>query len=269
MSPRSSLLAHLHFNSEEKGLEHGETHHHPPQDPPNNEATLETWAPKPHALHSDEDEDNDSESGVVNHQTSDDEGAGQQVQRAQHDGQHACQPEIELPSQWIEVSKAEAAVTKIATKRLEGKEHAPGLSTPLSFDAAEIPRAAGLIETISPIDEGCVLVEDDNNPVSQIALSNCQYKLRNESQGAPLGRTSSGAAAGEPQSRSFLSYIKELALASFLTECPNTIAQAHRAQRPSLLSKHVASGGAHPGGTELCEVGLYPLSQVKYSQELS
>ena len=156
----------------------------------------------------------------------------------------------------MEASKTEAAVTEMATKRLEEKGHALGLSTPLSFDPAKIPHGIRLIEAIFPNNEDWVIVDDDNNLVSQIARSDCQHMLRNESQNAPLlGRTSSGAAAGEPHPRSFLLYIKELALAGFLTGCPNTIAQAHRAQHLSLSSKHVGSGGAHPRGTESCEVG--------------
>ena len=259
-NPRPSLLAYLHINSKEKGLEHGENHHdQPPQDSPDNEATLGTCAPKPHTPHSD-DEDGGSESRDVNRQTIDDE-AGHQAQRAQHDGQHGCQLDRNgLSSQWMDASKTQAAVTKMATKRLEEKEHALGLSAPLSFDfadPAEIPRGVSLIKAKSPLNEDWVLVDDDNNPVSQIALFNCQHKLRNESQSPPrLGRTSSGAAAGEQQPRSPLLYIKKFALAGLLTGCPNTIAQVHRAQHPSLSSKHVGSGRTHLGETEPCQVGV-------------
>jgi len=255
-NPKPSLLAYLHINSKEKGLEHGENHHNqPPQDLPDNEATLGICSPKPHTLRSD-DEDGGSARRVVNRQTIDDE-AGHQA----HDGQHACQLDRNgLSSQWLEVSKTEAAVTKMATKGLEEKEHALGLSAPLSFDLAdpaEIPRGVSLIKAISPLDEDWVLVDDDNNPVSQIALSDCQHKLRNDSQSPPrLGRTSSGAAVGKQQSRPSLLYIKVFALAGLLTGCPNTIAQAHRAQHPSLSSKHVGSGGKHPGETEPCQVGV-------------
>lgn len=246
---RPSLLAYLHFNSNQKRMEHGEPHHdQPSQDPPKSDATLGNCATKPYIIHPDEDNGAD-----VNRQTIDDERAGQQIQRAQRGGQYTSQPE--LSSQTMGVSKTETAVTEVATKRLE-KGHAPGLSAPLSIDPAEIPRGVHLIEAIFPNDEDWVIVDDDNNPVSQIARSDCQHKLRNESQDAPsLGRTPSGAAAGEPQPGSFLLYIKELALAGFLTGCPNTIAQAHRAQRLSLSSKHVGSGGVHQGGTESCEVG--------------
>jgi hypothetical protein len=109
-------------------------------------------------------------------------------------------------------------------------------------------------------------VEGAINPVSQLALSNCQHRLRDdEQQGAPLlGRTSSGA-VGEPRSRFFLyllSHIMEFApLASSPTRCPDPIVQAHRAQDPSLSSKHVgsgehvSSGGTHPGGTDQGNVG--------------
>ena len=245
------MFAYLHFNSNEKGTEHGEPHHdQPQQDSLKSDATLGTCATKPRILHTDEDNSSD-----VNRQTIVDEGAGQQFQRAQRGRQYTRQPE--LSNQQMGVSETEAVVTDMATKRLEEKGHALGLSASLSFDlAAEISRGVGLIESISPTDEDWVIVDDDNNPVRQIALFDCQRKLRNESQGAPpLGRTSSGAAAGEPQPRSFLLYIKELALANFLTGCPNTIAQARHAQHPSLSSKHVDSGGAHPGGTEPCEVG--------------
>jgi hypothetical protein len=240
----------LHFNSNEKGTGYGEPHHdQPPQESPKSDTTLGICATKPHILHPDE--DNDS---AVNRQSIDDEGAGQQIQRAQRGREYTPQPE--LSSQPMGVSKTEAAVTEMATKRLEEKRHVLGLSAPLSFDPAEIPRVVRPIEAIFPNDEDWVIVDDGNNPVSQIAPSDCQHKLRNESQDAPsLGRTSSGAAAGEPRPKSFFLYIKELALASFLIGCTNTIAQAHRAQHPSLSSKHVDSGGVHPGGTKPCEVG--------------
>jgi len=158
----------------------------------------------------------------------------------------------------MEVSKTEAAVTEIPTKRLEEKGHALGLSSPLSFnpaDPAEIPRGVGLIEPIFPTDEDWVIVDDDN-PVSQIALSNCQHKLRNESQGAPLlARTSSGGATGEPQPQSFFLRMMELVLAGLLTGYPNTTAQAHRRTTPVVVLEARGLGRDDPGRTEPCEVG--------------
>ena len=71
----------------------------------------------------------------------------------------------------MEASKTEAAVTEMATKRLEEKGHALGLSVPLPSDPAEIPRGVGLIEAISLNDEDWAIVDDDNNPVSRIARS--------------------------------------------------------------------------------------------------
>jgi hypothetical protein len=168
---RPSLLAYLHFNSGEKGTEHSEAHHdQPPQDSPNNEATHRICAPKPQTLQSLHlDEDNGSD---VNRQTID-EGAGQQIQCPQHGGQYTRQRE--LSNQWTKVSKAEVAVTEMDAKRLEEKGHAKGLPAPQSFDSPETPRGIDLIdhEAITPIDEDWVVVVDDNNPVSKIALFNC------------------------------------------------------------------------------------------------
>jgi len=90
------------------------------------------------------------------------------------------------------MEKTEAELTETATKRVKEQRHALGPSAPLSFDPAEI-RGIGLIEAI---DEGWLAVDEvaaddgnedwvivggDKNPVSQMALSNCQHKLRNES----------------------------------------------------------------------------------------
>jgi hypothetical protein len=238
-------------------LAHGQPHHEQPQQPdsPQNEATLGTRAPKPHILHPNE--ENGSENGDVNRQTIDDEGAGQ---RARRDEQYPCQPQNGLSTQWMEVQMAKASATEIATKMLEEKGDAIGLSASLSPTPAEISRGVGIKEASSPIDEdeNWVIVESAINPVSQLALSNCQHKLRDEQQGAPpLGQTSSGAVAGEPRSRffNFLVHMMEVALASSPTRCPDPIAQAHRAQHPSLSSKHVGSGGTHPGGTDQRKVG--------------
>ena len=266
MAPRPSLPTYLHPNSNNKRLRHGQPHHERPKqsDSPQNEATLGTWTSKPDVLHPNE--DNGSESGDVNHQTINNE-ASQQIQR---DGQCTCQPENGLSRQWMEVSNTEAATTEIVTKVLEEKGDAIGLSAPLTFTTfppAEIPRDAGIREAILPIDKDWVMVDDAVSLVSQLALSNCQHKLREEQQGAPLlGPTSCGAGAGEPQSRFSLLHIMECALAGSPTRCPDPIAQAHRAQHPS-LSKHVGSGGTHPGGTDQREVG--ELFTFATSQQIS
>lgn len=104
----------------------------------------------------------------------DDEGVGRQIQRAQHGGQYTRQRE--LSSEWIEVSNTEGEVAEIATKRLEEQGHVKWLLAPLS---PETPRVVeDSVGTITPIGEDWV-VGDDNNPVSKIALSNCQQKLMN------------------------------------------------------------------------------------------
>ena len=238
------MLAYLNFNSKEKGLEHGEPQYdQPPQDPPKNEATLETLencAPEPHTLHPDE----DNGSGV-NRLSMDDEGASQQIQRAQHGGQYTRQRE--LSSEWMEVSNTEGAVAEIAAKRLEEHGHVKWLLAPLSFDPPEPPRGLDSIKTITPIGEDWI--GDESNPVSKIALSNRQQKLRNKPQDAPPGPTSSGASPGELKPKSWSSHI--FALVALPAGCPYLISQAHRAQCPSLLSKHVGSEGALPGRTEV------------------
>jgi len=85
----------------------------------------------------------------------------------------------------MEAPKTEAELTEIATKRVKEQEHAPGLSAPLSIDPAEIRGGlVGAIDEDSVADDGgedWVIVEGDKNPVSQMVLSNCQHKLRNES----------------------------------------------------------------------------------------
>ena len=162
---RPLLLAYLHFNRNKEGTEHSEPHYDQLlQDAPKSDATLRICDTDLHILHPDKDNGSD-----VNRQAIDDEGAGQQIQHTQHGGQYTCQPE--LSGQPMEASKTEAAVTEMATKRLEEKGHALGLSVPLPSDPAEIPRGVGLIEAISLNDEDWAIVDDDNNPVSRIARS--------------------------------------------------------------------------------------------------
>jgi hypothetical protein len=160
----------------------------------------------------------------------------------------------------MEVSKTEAAVIEIATKRLEEKGQATGLAAVLSLNPSEIYLGVGFMEAISPIDEDWMVVDNAIDPVSQLAFSNYQYKLRAEPQDAPpLGRTSPGA--GEPRPRSFLLDIMDFTLASSPTRCTDPIVQAHpaAAQHLSLLSKHVGSGG-----TDQREVGeLFPFASPK------
>lgn len=152
--------------------------------------------------------------------------------------------------------KTEAASTEMTTKMLEEKGAAEGLSALLSSTPAEIPRGVGIREAIPPIDEDLVIVDEAFNPVCQLALSNCQHKLRDEQQGAPpLGRTSSGPGDEKPRFQSFLVHIMKFLLDNAPARYPNLIAEAHRAQQPSLSSKHVGSGGAPPGKTDQCEVG--------------
>jgi hypothetical protein len=104
----------------------------------------------------------------------------------------------------MEVSKTEAAVIEIATKRLEEKGQATGLAAALSLNPSEIYRGVGVMETISPIDEDWMIVDNAINPVSQFAFSNYQYKLRDEPQDSPpLGRTSPVAQSDEPNAESF------------------------------------------------------------------
>jgi len=75
----------------------------------------------------------------------------ERIQRDQRGGQYTRQPE--LSSQRMQVSKTEAAVIEIATKMLEEKGHALGLSSPLSFNPADPPEflvASVLLRLYSP-----------------------------------------------------------------------------------------------------------------------
>ena len=183
-------------------MEHSEKHYdQPPQDSPKNEAALGTCAPKSHTLHPDK--DNGSESRGVNRHTIDDEGA---------DPTRPTWRAVYTPARIVQ--SADASIKNRSSSHRDSHEDARGERTrPRALITsvvqprrpAGISRGVGLIEAIFPIDEDWVIVDDDNNPVSQIALSSCQHKLRSESQGAPLLiRTSSSSIAGEPQLFSYI-----------------------------------------------------------------
>ena len=197
---------------------------------------------------------NNSQNRDINRETIYDEGAGQQMERAQRGGQRTRQPEDEKSefNRKMGAPNTETA-TELAGKGLEEKGDAMDLSAILPWDPKEISRGEGFIEQISPIDKNWEIVDRPINPVSQLALAKCQHKLTNEMQGAPSDRSSSRVGAGDPQPRSLLSHIVEVMRAIAPTRRPDRIAQAHRTQHPS-WAKHVGPGGT-PKGTD-SEVGV-------------
>ena len=216
-----------------------------------NEATPETCGHKPTVLHPDK--DNDSENRDIDRQA---EGAGQQMECAQRGGQSTRHPEAgkSESNQKMEASKPETGATETAKKGLEEKGDGMNFS---EFLPMKNPRGEGLIE---PIDKGWEIVDRPINLVSQLALSSCQHKLTNETQGVPPSdRSSSRVDVEDPQPKSLLSHIKEdikgVVRIIAQTGRPDPIALAHGApaKYPS-SSKHVAAGGS-PKRTD-SEVGV-------------
>jgi hypothetical protein len=82
----------------------------------------------------------------------------------------------------MEVPMTKASATEISTTRFEEKGDTIGLSAPLSFTPAKFLRGVGIKEALSPIDkdDDWVIAEGAIDPVSQLALSNCQHKLRDD-----------------------------------------------------------------------------------------
>ena len=127
------LLEYLPTSSNEKGLAHCEHHHNQPQPPasPNTASTLGISDPKPETLGPDK--DNGLANTDINGQTIGDEGAGQQRERAQDDGQCTYQSADGKSNKKVEEPEIETAITETAMKRLEEEGHAKGLSVSFPY----------------------------------------------------------------------------------------------------------------------------------------